>query len=410
MKNQSFFLLILTMCFLCNLSCGSDEEVSPTTSCTDGIQNGSETGVDCGGDCEACPDSEETFSKILDISGEHILDGSISTSDEKIIMFGSSVSNPEMFCISSDREGNINWNKKYQIEGRLRDGIETSNGDFLLVGRTGAFPDYEAFVMKINNSGELLWQKSIPFVEEGEAYRIIKGADGGYIVVVRLDISGTADDASVICKIDENGDKVWETTFNVTKFSSVANTGNGYIIAGSTSGFERDVLLIKTDYTGNQLWINEIGGTGFGVLTDLIISSNGELYAVGQSNSFSGVEEPDLYLLKADENGNVIWQKTVNFPDYAIGTDIIISQDNSLIAVGNKFNTNTQEYNINLVKFDLDGNQITNSIVEECSDGAQAMRIYQESDGGYLLVSRIECFNGADEEIGFFKFNSNGEM
>ena len=48
MKTLNLFLFILVIALF---SCGKDE--SP--SCSDGVQNGTETAVDCGGDCSACP-------------------------------------------------------------------------------------------------------------------------------------------------------------------------------------------------------------------------------------------------------------------------------------------------------------------------------------------------------------------
>ena len=50
MKNLKTYLLIL-LAGLSMIACQEDE---PITSCSDGIQNGTETGVDCGGDCAAC--------------------------------------------------------------------------------------------------------------------------------------------------------------------------------------------------------------------------------------------------------------------------------------------------------------------------------------------------------------------
>lgn len=57
MKNQLFFITSLLCFVLCLFSCGKDGDVSPnpSTSCLDGIQNGNETGIDCGGNCPACP-------------------------------------------------------------------------------------------------------------------------------------------------------------------------------------------------------------------------------------------------------------------------------------------------------------------------------------------------------------------
>lgn len=53
-----FFLVALTGLVLTNQSC-KDDEGDPTPTCTDGIQNGDETGVDCGGDCAACPTCDD---------------------------------------------------------------------------------------------------------------------------------------------------------------------------------------------------------------------------------------------------------------------------------------------------------------------------------------------------------------
>ena len=44
-------------------SCGDDPLPDPT--CTDGIQNGNETGVDCGGDCDQCFDCTTNFCSLL---------------------------------------------------------------------------------------------------------------------------------------------------------------------------------------------------------------------------------------------------------------------------------------------------------------------------------------------------------
>lgn len=55
MKN-TILLLFLASCFFLN-SCSSDvtESIDTALMCTDGVQNGNETGVDCGGSCQACP-------------------------------------------------------------------------------------------------------------------------------------------------------------------------------------------------------------------------------------------------------------------------------------------------------------------------------------------------------------------
>ena len=55
LKNSILFLLLALSVSVLFTACGSDDDMSPEATCTDGIQNGDETGVDCGGSCAACP-------------------------------------------------------------------------------------------------------------------------------------------------------------------------------------------------------------------------------------------------------------------------------------------------------------------------------------------------------------------
>ncbi|MBK8414265.1 MAG: hypothetical protein IPL22_06950 [Bacteroidetes bacterium] len=63
MKNLLKFLSLLLIASTLSLfviSCGDDDDEpsptpTPTATCSDGIQNQGETGIDCGGPCAACP-------------------------------------------------------------------------------------------------------------------------------------------------------------------------------------------------------------------------------------------------------------------------------------------------------------------------------------------------------------------
>ena len=53
-------ILFIGICLLAFLGCDQTEP-DPDHTCTDGIMNGNETGVDCGGDCQPCFDCTTTF-------------------------------------------------------------------------------------------------------------------------------------------------------------------------------------------------------------------------------------------------------------------------------------------------------------------------------------------------------------
>ncbi len=74
MKKQIFSLMIMLATFAFVVSCGDDDPVQ-TASCSDGIQNGDETGVDCGGSaCQPCTSSDLTG----EITTEVTLDASVT--------------------------------------------------------------------------------------------------------------------------------------------------------------------------------------------------------------------------------------------------------------------------------------------------------------------------------------------
>jgi len=84
MKN---FLMSLTLLLSFTLitSCGNDDEMMETATCSDGIQNGTETGIDCGGDCAPCETTvaqdmanvQQTFDDLGDCA--HEIDDARST-------------------------------------------------------------------------------------------------------------------------------------------------------------------------------------------------------------------------------------------------------------------------------------------------------------------------------------------
>ncbi|MDW5289321.1 hypothetical protein [Formosa sp. PL04] len=72
MKKNLMTLMFAAATIVFAASCSSDDDNSSST-CTDGIQNGNETGIDCGGTCEPCENNE----LIGDIDGVITLDASI---------------------------------------------------------------------------------------------------------------------------------------------------------------------------------------------------------------------------------------------------------------------------------------------------------------------------------------------
>ncbi|MEX0998312.1 MAG: DUF4331 family protein [Flavobacteriaceae bacterium] len=62
------FIVLTTMLFVQCSEDDNDNIIDPDATCVDGIQNGDETGIDCGGGCESCPDGPVG----IDFSGTYV--------------------------------------------------------------------------------------------------------------------------------------------------------------------------------------------------------------------------------------------------------------------------------------------------------------------------------------------------
>ena len=102
-------------------------------------------------------------------------------------------------------------------------------------------------------------------------------------------------------KISDSGDIVWEKSFGGSNFDvarSISSTfDDGFLIAGSSRSSDGDVSknqgqndawIIKIDNTGRLLWETTVGGSEIDFAYDAVQLTNGAIIAVGETSSFDG--------------------------------------------------------------------------------------------------------------------------
>jgi hypothetical protein len=207
--------------------------------------------------------------------------------------------------IKVDAEGKEEWEKSYEgydIQG-------TSDNGFIIAGRNEisksghvVYPDL--YITKINECGDLLWQKIYGGRYGEEGFSVQQTKDGGYIVVGEKDSYGAGVFDVYLLKTDKNGDTLWTRTYGGEDDdvgNSVLQTSDGgYIIAGWTDSFDArtwDIYLIKIDEKGDTLWTFIYGRKLNDRGSSIFETSDGGYVIAGITNSF-GAGEFDIFLMK----------------------------------------------------------------------------------------------------------------
>ena len=219
----------------------------------------------------------------------------------------------DYWAIKTDGSGNLQWRKFFG--GSLSElplgVVETRNNNFIIVGSSDSDDfniennkgSYDFWMIKIASTGALLLEKSFGGSAIDEARAIAATNDGNFIVVgdtrssdVDVSLNNGAADIWIL-KISAEGDLIWEKTIGGSSFDvarAIYKTqDNGFLIAGSSrsldNGFENkgqnDALILKIDENGNLLWQKTAGGSEIDFLYDVVELNNKLIIAVGESSS-----------------------------------------------------------------------------------------------------------------------------
>ena len=147
-----------------------------------------------------------------------------------------------MWVIKLAANGGINWERTYSgVPYDWASSIkETSDGGYIIAGYTECFGAQEgdAWVIKLDSSGDIVWQRRYGGEFSDEATAVEQTADGGYIVAARTKSFGSSVSDMWVLKLTGAGDITWENRygeidFDIARLLSQTSDG-GYIVAGDS--------------------------------------------------------------------------------------------------------------------------------------------------------------------------------
>ena len=210
--------------------------------------------------------------------------GVIETVEGDFLIIGNSTSlidgNTDAVIVKVNNKGEEIWRKKYGDEKSQQANHITKNPNgYAIIGSAEiAKKRWDIWLFAIDNQGEMLWQQNYGGSDNEMGNTMIRNADGGYILAgfTYTFAEGSLD--AWIVKVDDKGNKLWNKSFGGLStdeaFDVLQTEDNHILVAGytdvyipdknfnNTSKDGNDIFLALLDQSGNEVWKENFGGKG----------------------------------------------------------------------------------------------------------------------------------------------------
>jgi len=363
-------------------------------------------------------DDDIGYSFALNGLGGYVLLGSERTEEDK---------SEEYSIINIDSKGNLIWKNSFGgTHQDIPEHIEhTSDGGYIVAGTKwdGGYGREDAYLMKLNEEGSLIWSKYLGGSYREEAYSVKETSDNGFIVCGFTNSDTLFSFGQMyIIKTDSNGNELWHSYVGGPgkdyAFDIIEASDGSFVVTGVYAGFHRystfeftethsDMLVAKLDANGNELWANTYGGTDNEFAYQVQEAHDGGFYVIGSTQS-AGNGSFDMNLIKLDINGVGQWSKTYGNASFEYGKSIDLSDDGYIYITGTScVDTTTFETDVMVIKTDLLGNEIW-SMTLGGSQSDYGNFIRATDDGGCAIIGSSRSFGAGDEDFYFVKLNEHG--
>jgi hypothetical protein len=236
----------------------------------------------------------------------------------------------------------------------------------------------------------VIWEKSYGGANDDRAFYGVTAGDGYLVVgstksIVLNAILGWA------LRLDEDGKAIWNRTFlegSGTEIRFAINLTDGFLLVGNEFLPSGDIngYVAKIDKQGTLIWKNVIGDEEVGKLFSAIAIQDG--YLLLGTNYSNGTAHSDVWAVKIDQKGNVVWNKTYGNAEHAAARTGVLAIDGDYVLAGYAKPQWKSNYDFLLLKIDQNGHLIWNKTY----GGTQSQKAYSmaESADGYVIIGDIE--------------------
>jgi len=317
------------------------------------------------------------------------------------------------------------WAKTYGGSGDdvINDINVLPNGDIIAVGWTNSTGagGRDAFVMKLSPNGTVIWAKTYGGSKDDVANAVAIASNGDIIVAGWTKSFSLGKSDVWVLRLDENGNIKWQKTYGGNdddRANTIAITSTGNIIVtGYTKSFGlggSNIWVLKLDPNGNIIWQRTYGSkwihSDYDSANAVAIASNGDIIVVGETAAF-GAGQTDVWVLRLDENGNIKWQKTYGVKRaFDEAQSVAIASNGDIIVVGYTNNLWDNQESVWVLRLDENGNiKWQNGYSVYSASLAYAVSLLPNGDS--IIVGYAESYGfGGEFDVWVSKIDTNGNI
>ncbi|NQS99200.1 MAG: T9SS type A sorting domain-containing protein [candidate division Zixibacteria bacterium] len=268
---------------------------------------------------------------------------------------------------------------------------QTSDGGYIIAGSfTYLASSLDVFLIKTDSLGNPEWDRNFGGFGSDEGFSVQQTPDGGYIITGYTTSSGTGMADVYLIRTGEDGDTLWTRTFGTNLddkgFSVQPTPDGGYIITGYTTD-ELDssqVYLIKADSSGNLLWQQTFGGSYADEGHCVQPTPDGGYIITGYTTTM--LDSSNVYLIKTNPSGNPEWTQSFGGGGSDGGHSVMPITEGGYIITGYTASGIADDgRDIYLIKTDSRGDTIWT-----CAFGGDGLdeghSVIPTTEGGYIIT------------------------
>ena len=271
-----------------------------------------------------------------------------------------------VFCVSSaafcSAQPISKWVRTYNANG----GFDTANSiqatsdfGYIIAGSTSDAGNGAAdfSLLKLDSSGNIQWQKAYGGSDWDEGIAVQQTSDGGYIFLGRTVTYGAGKLDFMVLKLDSSGNILWQKTIGGSENEwpgCIKQTADGgYLIGGQTGSvtqFAGYAWLVKLDASGNIVFQKKYSDAGNDFLSSIEQTTDGGFITTGL------IVGGMIWVAKLDSSAGIEWQKTYDGPGYDSGTSIKPTSDGGYVVTGATYSSGAGMADVFVMKLDSNGN------------------------------------------------------